>query len=124
MQPLHFHRQIKESCCYCCRNAYSTCYYAILILRSSESRKRKSHTNKRRREGGISFLLTVCAYCILPIMVARKGYLSGFSLLAFSVLHSSGSFLFLRSSNIDNCYCAMSTTLLLEGRETYFTTAM
>ena len=85
--------------------------HAIMLFSSLEAVKagKEKAIQIRRGEKGDFFSTTIlCAYCILPITVARKGYLSGFS--SCSTLHSSGSS-FLRSSNIDNCYCAMSTTI-------------
>ena len=94
--------------------------HAIMLFSSLEAVKAGKEKAIQIRGGEKGDFFSTASFLLwLP----EKDILVDF-LLAFSVLHSSGSFLFLRSSNIDNCYCAMSTTLLLEGRETYFTTAM
>ena len=63
--------------------------HAIMLFSSLEAvkaGKEKAIQIRGGEKGGFLFYC-VCAYCILPIMVARKGYLSGFSLLAFFPLY-------------------------------------
>ena len=56
--------------------------HAIMLFSSLEAVKagKEKAIQIRGGEKGDFFSTTIlCAYCILPIMVARKGYLSGFS---------------------------------------------